>query len=181
ADCTMCVCDRSLALTYRCLLRFELEGQFIDLAGELERRIVAILNQRNPGSSVLADVEALILRECDRDGVLQCIFRHLLAIYQQYAGATFAQTRTVGFDIEHDGVLARGQLRYLPHRALEVEQVVEEHNLSTVESKFPLAQKQAIATKASALSNDHAFCAAFGNVNFSSDGVALVQDARCCA
>ena len=46
-----------LVLRARVLLRFEFEGQLVDLAGELERNIVAIFQQRNAGAGVLADVE----------------------------------------------------------------------------------------------------------------------------
>lgn len=34
-----------------------------------EVNIIAILNQRNPGAGVLADVEGFVLRETDRGGV----------------------------------------------------------------------------------------------------------------
>src|SRR5678816_2737119 len=44
----------------RSLQRFELEGQLVDLAGELEWRIVAMLHQRDPGAGVLADIEGFI-------------------------------------------------------------------------------------------------------------------------
>src|SRR4030095_12507616 len=56
-----------LACPSRFRRRFELEGQLVDLAGELERDIVAILHHRDPGTGVLADVERFVLWERDRD------------------------------------------------------------------------------------------------------------------
>jgi hypothetical protein len=41
---------------------FELEGQLVDLAGELERNLVAVLDERQRGAGVLADVEDFVLR-----------------------------------------------------------------------------------------------------------------------
>ncbi len=52
----------------RTLLRlegFELEGQLVDLAGELELNIVAIVQHSDAGARVLADVESFVLRERD--------------------------------------------------------------------------------------------------------------------
>src|SRR5262249_62038780 len=115
------------------------EGQPVDLAGELERNVVAILDQRDPGARILADVESFVLRERDRGGVLHRIPSCLFTVHRQHAGTTFAQTRFVWLEIEHDGVLARCQLRSLPNRALEVEQIVEEHYSAAVEAKFALA------------------------------------------
>src|SRR5262245_6909844 len=141
---SICACKPVclLLLSYRFLLRFEFEGQLINLASELEWNVIAVLQQCDPSARVLADVEVFVLRERDRGGVLQGILRYLLAIHRQHTRATLAQTRTVGLEVEHDGVLARRQLGAFPHRPFEVEQVVEEHNPSTIESKFTLAQKQ---------------------------------------
>ena len=103
-----------LALHVRVLLRFELEGQLVDLAGELERNIVAILQQRDPGAGVLADVEGFVLRERDRGGVFHGIPGHFLAVHGQHARAALAQARTVGLEVEDDGVLAGAPARALP-------------------------------------------------------------------
>lgn len=51
-----------------------------NLAGELERNIVAILQQRDAGARVLADVEGFVLREHDRGGVFHGIPGHFLAV-----------------------------------------------------------------------------------------------------
>src|ERR1700751_2651249 len=74
--------DGAIRRAYRsALLRwegFELEGQLVDLAGELEGRVVAIFHQRDPGAGILADVEGFVLWEHDRGGMFQRIPRHLL-------------------------------------------------------------------------------------------------------
>ena len=85
---------------------------------------------------------------------------------------------TLGLEVEDDGVLAGLQLRPLPHRALEVEQIVEEHHLAATDAEFALAQEQAVAAEAPALGDDHAFRAALGDLDLGGDGVGLVQDAR---
>ena len=85
---------------------------------------------------------------------------------------------SVGLEVEDDGVLAGGQLGPLPRRALEVEQVVEEHHLAPAEAELALAQEQAVAAEASAIGDDHAFRAAFGDRDLGGDRVRLVQDAR---
>jgi hypothetical protein len=40
----------------------EVEGQLVDLAGELEGHIVAVFDERQRGARVLADIEAFVLR-----------------------------------------------------------------------------------------------------------------------
>ena len=54
-----------LRLRIRFRLWLQFERQFVDLARELERGIVAILQERDAGAGVLADIEGLILRERD--------------------------------------------------------------------------------------------------------------------
>src|SRR6266481_1374066 len=92
-------------------LRFELERQLVDLTGELERRIVAILQHRDPGAGVLADVEGLVLRERDRRAVLNGFPGHFLAVHGEHACAALAETRPIRLEVEDDGVLAGAQLR----------------------------------------------------------------------
>src|SRR5690242_14113280 len=50
-------CQWRLLLGFGVFFRFELEGQLVDLAGELEWRVVAMFHQRDPGAGVLADIE----------------------------------------------------------------------------------------------------------------------------
>ena len=47
--------------------------------------------------------------------------------------------------------------------------------------QLALAQEQAVAAEAPALGDDHAFRAAFGDLDLGRDGVGLVQDARSAA
>jgi hypothetical protein len=161
------------------LLRFELEGQLVDLAGELKRRVVTIFHQRDAGARVLANVERFILGERDRGCMLHGIPGHFLAVHGQHAGAPLAQTWAFGLEVEDDGVLARLQLWPFPHRALEVEQVIEEHHLALADALHAFAQEQSIAAEAPTLGDDHAFRTALGNLDLGRDGVGLVEDARC--
>src|SRR5512144_2562074 len=98
-----------LALLCCLRLRFELEGQLVDLAGELERNIVAILQHRDTGARVLADVEGFVFRERDRGGVFHGIPGRLLAVHGEYTRAPLAEPWSSGLEVEDDGVLARGQ------------------------------------------------------------------------
>src|ERR1700751_2883422 len=106
-------------------LRLKVKSKLVDLASELERRIIAVLQQGHSGARILADIETLVFRESEGRGVLHRIPGHLLAIDGQHAGTALAQTRLGRFEIEHDRVFAGFELRSLPHRPLEVEQVVE--------------------------------------------------------
>src|SRR4029079_15386411 len=129
-------------LLLRLPLWLELEGQLVDLAGELEWRVVTVFHQRNPGARVLADIKTFVFRERDRDGVLHGIPGPFLAVHGQHSGASLPQTWAVGFEIEDDGVLARLQLWPFPHRALEVEQVIEKHNLAPANALHAFAQEK---------------------------------------
>ena len=56
--------------------------------------------------------------------------------------AALAQTRPVWLEVEDDGALAGFELGALPHRALEIQQVVEEHQLAPVDTEFALFSLQ---------------------------------------
>src|SRR5439155_26433983 len=58
-----------LLFLFRVLSGAEVECQLVDLTGELKRTIVAILDHRDTGAGVAADVEVLVFRERDRDRV----------------------------------------------------------------------------------------------------------------
>ena len=75
-------------------------------------------------------------------------------------------------------MLARAQLGPGPDRALEVEQVVDENRFAAADARNTLAQKKPVAAEASAFGDDHAFRAALRNLDFGSDRVGLVEDAR---
>src|SRR5262245_19375502 len=100
-------------------LRLEFERQPVYLAGELEGGVIAILQQRDAGARVLADIEGFVLRERDWGGVFQRIPGHFPAVHEQHAGAALAQSWAVGLEIEHDGMLAWPQFGAFPHRALQ--------------------------------------------------------------
>jgi hypothetical protein len=50
-----------------------------------------------------------------------------------HACPSLAQTCTFRLEVEDDGVLARLQLRPFPNRALEIEQVIEEHYFASTD------------------------------------------------
>src|SRR5207344_3346196 len=108
-------------------LRFELERQLVKLAGELERRIVAIFQHRDSGAGVLTDIKGFVLRERDWGTMLDGFPVRFLAVHIQHTRPALPQARTIRLEVENDGVLAGAQLWPRPNRALEIEQVVEEH------------------------------------------------------
>ena len=63
------------------------------------------------------------------------------------------------------------EFRAFPGGALEVEQVVEKHDLAAADAELAFAEEQAVAAEAPALGDDHAFRAAFGNLDLRLDGV----------
>jgi hypothetical protein len=79
--------------------------------------------------------------------------------------------RTIGLEVEHDGVLSGAQLGPCPRRALEVEQVVEEHHVAPANPFDALAQEESIAAEAPAIGDDHAFRATFGDRDRGGNGV----------
>src|SRR5208283_4307918 len=87
------------ALLFRQPLRSEIKGEFIDLAGELERNIVAIFQHRDACARVLADVEGFVLRECDRGRVLHGILGHFLTVHIEHPRPSLAQARTIGLEV----------------------------------------------------------------------------------
>ena len=96
----------------------------------LNGHFVAILQHRDAGARVAADVEGFVLREGDRGAMFHGILGHFLAVHGEHALPALAQAWFIGLVVEDDGVLAGAQRRPCPHRALEVEQVVEEHRLA---------------------------------------------------
>src|SRR5262249_52153425 len=101
--------------------RSELEGELVDRAGEFERRVIAIFDERDAGAGVLADVEGFILRECNGGAILHRVGGDLLAVHGENARAAAAYGVTVQLVIENDGVFGGRQLRPLPHGPLKVE------------------------------------------------------------
>src|SRR6185312_3249045 len=130
-------------LGWRRGLRPKLESELVDLAGELERRIIAMFQQGDAGSRVLADVESFVFRESDGGAMLQRIPGDLFPIHGEHTRTAVAYIVTVQLVIEDDGVLAGLEFGPLPGHALEVEQIVEEHDLAPADAEFALAQEQA--------------------------------------
>jgi len=71
-----------LVVFSRQLLRPEFKGHFVDLAGELEWTLVAILDHRNTRARVLTDVEVLVFRKLDWGCVFQLFLGHGLIIHE---------------------------------------------------------------------------------------------------
>ena len=72
----------TLALRFCLRLRFELEGQLVDLPRERERNIVAILDHRDACARILANVEGFVLRNC-----------HPTSPIRSLPAATFCRTK----------------------------------------------------------------------------------------
>src|SRR5215468_8585575 len=103
-------------------------------------------------ASVHTDIEGLVDRLDERNGVRDRPSRDFLAIHQQDAGAAFAETGTVVLEIKHDGMLARRQRCWaFPSEAFQVKKVVHK-------DWFALEQVETVATAAAPERIDHAFC-----------------------
>src|SRR5208282_2419388 len=160
------------------LRRAEFEGQLVDRAGELERRLVAMVDA---GAGIESNVEGLIKGHQQRNRVLDGLLVQLLAIHREHSGAAFAGAGSIVFEIKLDGVLARLELAAkrvlvdeaadaaLPAEPLQIEEVVDKDRLA-------MLQEQAVAAEAAANGHDHPLSAAFGDGDLGCDGVVLVQD-----
>src|SRR5690349_12202916 len=146
-------------LVARNLRRSELERQLVDLAGELERQLVAVVHA---GAGINADVEGLVDRHDERDRVRDRLAGNLLAVNGQHAAAALAIAGPVIFEIERDGVLARLERRAqpvprtdagFPAVSFQVQHVVYEDRLA-------LQQIETVAAESAAEGRDHSFSAA---------------------
>src|SRR2546430_5272643 len=90
-------------LVARELRRSKLEGQLVDLAGELERKLVAVIHS---GAGIDADVERLVDCHQERNRVRDRLAGNVLSIPRQDAAAALARTRSGAFVIRRLGVLA---------------------------------------------------------------------------
>src|SRR5215510_374184 len=161
----------------------ELEGQFVDLAGEAERHLIVLVVHRRAG--VDAHVECFVDGYQEWSGVRNLLGRNLFAVHHEHAGAALAEAGSVVLEVEHDGVLARRErLLAFPAEAFKTDEVVGEHWLA-------LEQVQAIAAKAAAHGDDHPFAGvlraarkpdggarAARNFYVSGDRIRPVQDVR---
>ena len=96
--------SNDLLLILRHLRRAKLEGQLVDLAGEAEGQLIAVVHRR---AGVAADVKRFVDGHKKRNRVRDRLCGHQLAIGRQYTGATLARTGSVVLEVEYNGVLAR--------------------------------------------------------------------------
>ena len=66
------------------------------------------------------------------------------------------------------------QFRSLPDRALEIEQIVEEHYFATTDARDTFTQEQTVAAEAAAFGDNQPFCSALRDLDFGGDGVGLL-------
>src|SRR5271165_684793 len=163
------------------LTRIEFDGKLVNLAGEFEWCVVAILQKRQRGAGVHSDIEGLVFREGDRRAVLHGISGHFLTVHIKHACAAFAQTGFNWLVVELDCVLTGFQIRPLPHGALEIEQVVKKHDLASPKAEFAFAEEQAVATEPPSLGHDHAFRSAVWDHDGGGNGVRFIEQVRCSA
>src|SRR5258708_2420171 len=116
------------------LLRLEVERELVELAGEPERRVVAILDLRNACPRIHPNIERLVPLENEGDGVLDVLLVRLLAVDNERAGAALAEAPAVELEVEHQRVLAGLELGTRPNLALEIEQVVQEDGLAPADA-----------------------------------------------
>src|SRR3954454_4257505 len=163
------------------LHRPDLDGELVKLAGEAEGHLIVLVV--NGGTGIDTHVEGFLDGNDERNGVRDLVGGDLLLFHLQDARAALAEAGSIVFEVEHDGVLARcKRVLAFPAEAFEIEEVVDEHWLA-------LEQIQAIATEASAFSDDHSFAAvlragtpngaarATRNVHFGGERIRPVQDA----
>jgi hypothetical protein len=118
----------------------------------------------NAAPRIHADIERLIVRQHESDGVWNRPCRHFRAIDRQDARAALGQTREVIGKIEYDRVLAGPERLWgFPAIALDSQQVVEEHRLA-------LEQVQPISIGFAAIGDQDSLRPAARNVDVGSDG-----------
>src|SRR4030095_14846807 len=130
------------------------------------------------GARVRTNIEVLVFRELDRGRVFHRLLSCGLPVHEQLTRTTFAETRAGVLELEPNGVFSRLEFRPFPHGALEIEQVVEKDDVASTEAQVAFTQEQAVAAEPSALSDDHAFRTAFGDLDLCFDGVVLRHAVR---
>src|ERR1700737_100597 len=81
------------------LFRTKFVRQLVDLAGEAERQLVAVIHRR---AGVTPDVKRFVDGHDYRNCVRDFLSRHLIAIDCQYTGATLARARAVILEVEYN-------------------------------------------------------------------------------
>jgi hypothetical protein len=84
----------------------EINNNLVDYAGELERYVIVLAHRC---SSVFPDVECLVRRNTERDGSRQSAVGSFFSVHHQRDETAFANTATVIFEINRDGVFAGRQ------------------------------------------------------------------------
>src|SRR5262249_32388991 len=102
----------------RQLLRFELEGQLVELASEAERHVVAVLEKCDRRTRVHANVKGLVPLEDERDSVLNVLLVDLAAVDRQRAGPALPQASAIELEVEAERVLAGLEFGARPDHAL---------------------------------------------------------------
>src|SRR5262249_49367415 len=130
-----------------------------------------------------ADVEVLVPREDERDGVLHLLFRDRLIVYLERTGAALtdaaraaererSHAETVVLEVELDRMFARGQyVGGFPLDAFQVDQVPGEHRLA-------LEDVETVASEAPPLGDQHTVAAALRNFDLCLEVVRRVQERR---
>src|SRR5215469_10040232 len=90
-----------------------------------------------------------------------------------------AKTLAVGFEVEHQGVVAGFEFVSGPYEAFEIQQIVKEDRSAPAYARDPLAQVKPVAAKASALGDNHTFGSALGNIDVRGDLVRPIENAGC--
>src|SRR5262249_5216777 len=127
----------------------------------------------NRRACVGTDVEVLVPLHDERNGVLHGLARYLLVVDLEYTGAAAGETahvvegqradaEPVILEVELKRVLAGRELRSLPARALQINEVVEEHG-------FAPQHVEPVAAEPTALSDDHAFGTTLRDVDLRSE------------
>src|SRR5271165_3703080 len=143
-----------LLFVIRHLFRTKLVRELVDLAGEAERKFVAVVHRR---ARVAPDVKRFIDGHQYRNGVGDRLCGHQLAINRQYTGAALARAGAVILEVEYNRVLAglEGIAKQVatshatfPSEPLQIEHVVREDRLA-------FEQVKGISAEATAQRRDH--------------------------
>src|SRR6476660_1346417 len=155
-------------LFLRSLQRDQLDRQLIDLAGGRGWRLEVIVVHARAG--IHTDIEGLVDRLDEGNGVRDRSTGNFLAIHQQDAGATLAKTGTVVFEVKHDGVFAGREGRWaFPPESLHVKKVIDKDWLA-------FEQIKAMPTATAAERIDHALGTTRRSVHLGADGIGITRD-----
>lgn len=86
---------------------FQLDGELVESAVELERRLVVLVFDARAG--VGTDIEAFVHAEGERDSGRDLSARHFLSVDREHSRAAFGEPRSIVFEVEGDDVLAGRQ------------------------------------------------------------------------